>query len=964
MTLAGQGRAVLGQAGGVKDAGQRETVGVREPWVEGRVRGSPEPPMPLVAERVWPELEFKEGLEMVSAGDWILMLERRGKVWAFPRQEAAAEARLAGDLKELEPALDNLYGMALHPRWRENGEVFVSYTAGADLEDGTKLMRLRLRSMQPPELDLNGAELVLTWRSGGHNGACLRFGPDGFLYVSTGDATAPNPPDALNTGQDNSDLLAAILRVDVDRRDAGLNYAVPEDNPFAGREGVRPEIWAFGFRNPWKMSFDKRGRLWCGDVGWELWEMIHLVRQGGNHGWSAQEASQAIKPETLSPLAPVTPPLMAHPHSEAASITGGFVYEGRRLPELRGAYVYGDYETGKIWALWCDEENRVTRHEEIADTPLRIVSFGLLEDGEIVFADYGTPTTLHRLARNPAAGRSGVFPLKLSETGIFADTAGQRPAAGVFPYTVAEPPWEDGLRARRFIALPGRERVVTEITRRKDGSIQRVRQQWPQDAVLVKSLSAPGASERLVETQLLHFDGQGWNGYSYRWNDEQTDALLVEAPGLEVTLADGRQHRFAARAECARCHTSWAGYTIGFQAAQLREIAGASAVESGLALGLVDEGFFEVQKERLAGSTDENAPLEERVRSWLHGNCAHCHRLHGGGSVPLMVNIEQALEETRMIGQMPERGDFGLAEARVVLPGAPWRSVLVARVATTGAGHMPQIGSREVDVRGLGLLWEWICQMPPGGAVERDGLSAEARERDRTESEKLHALAGAGSEVVKRGLLELAATPHGALRVARALDEGLAVGREAEVAGAILDGPSDALTSGVLERFLPAEKRRAVIGLSPDRKLLLATPGDAVAGAGLLSPHGRLASCLACHLLNGTGRDFGPDLSRVGGRLDRVRLLDSLLSPSAEVAPEFRAYSAVLDDGSVHTGLLLEENDEEVRLKLPSGQSLALPRARIEQWRMLPGSLMPEGLLQTLTPQEAADVLAFMESLR
>jgi hypothetical protein len=154
------------------------------------------------------------------------------------------------------------------------------------------------------------------------------------------------------------------LRLDVDHEEGGKAYSIPKDNPFIATSGAMPEIWAFGFRNPWKISFDAKGRLWCGDVGWELWEMIHLVQRGGNHGWSAMEASQPIKPETKGP-GEIIPPVAAHPHTEAASITGGYVYHGSRFPELRDAYIYGDYETGKIWALWHDGK-QVTRREEIA----------------------------------------------------------------------------------------------------------------------------------------------------------------------------------------------------------------------------------------------------------------------------------------------------------------------------------------------------------------------------------------------------------------------------------------------------------------------------------------------------------------------------------------------------------------------------------------------------------------------
>src|SRR5262249_20537138 len=141
-------------------------------------------------------------------------------------------------------------------------------------------------------------EIIITRQASGHNGCDMHFGPnDGMLYFSTGDGRGPNPPDPLNTGQDCSDLLASIVRIDVDHRDPGLNYAVPKDNPFVGMAGVRPEIWAFGFRNAYRMSFDRQtGDLWVGDVGWELWEMVQKVQKGGDYGWSVVEGRQSTKP--------------------------------------------------------------------------------------------------------------------------------------------------------------------------------------------------------------------------------------------------------------------------------------------------------------------------------------------------------------------------------------------------------------------------------------------------------------------------------------------------------------------------------------------------------------------------------------------------------------------------------------------------------------------------------------------
>ena len=189
----------------------------------------------------------------------------------------------------------------------------------------------------PPRCDPKSEKVLITWLAGGHNGGDLHFGNDGYLYISTGDGASPNPPDRSNTGQDISDLLSSILRIDVDHEDKDRPYAIPADNPFIKTPKARPEVWAYGFRNPWRMSFDRpTGDLWVGDVGWELWEMIYRVKRGGNYGWSVMEGPQAVRPESKRGPTPILPPNLAFPHTEAASITGGYVYRGNKLKELQG----------------------------------------------------------------------------------------------------------------------------------------------------------------------------------------------------------------------------------------------------------------------------------------------------------------------------------------------------------------------------------------------------------------------------------------------------------------------------------------------------------------------------------------------------------------------------------------------------------------------------------------------------
>lgn len=916
------------------------TLAAREPWTTSRIQGSPEPPRPYTTEQVFSSIQLQNVLEIIAVPgeSRLLMVEDKGPIWQVSDQPDASEKHLVIDLSKSHSDLTHVYGISLHPDYPRNREIFISYTLASGLDDGTKLSRFQLSSVDPLTVDPASEELFLTWRSGGHNGANLRFGPDGMLYISTGDSEVPAPPDPLNTGQDNSDLLSAILRIDVDHPSPGLLYSVPKDNPFVGKENVRGEIWAFGLRNPWKMAFAPDGRLWCGDVGWELWEMIHLIKRGSNHGWSAIEATQSIKPSLASPLAPITPPVIAHSHAEAASITGGFVYRGSRFPELLGAYIYGDYETGKIWALWHDGE-KITRHEEIADTPHKIVTFGETQAGELYYANWANPSTLHQLIPNPRVGQPSHFPRKLSESGLFTDTAKQVPAKGVLPFSIREPMWMEGTTAQRFIALPGEDtKIDTRLQRNKDGSVRGAKPLWPIDSVLARTVSTPGETARPVETQVLHFDGDSWNGYIYRWNGAATDAELIDAAGAQSTIdlpRDGKSEPFQwqhhSRGECARCHTNWAGFALAFQPQQLLTIADQPAEKAAVELGLTDPDYFAQSAARLVGSTTTTASTAERARSWLHGNCAHCHRQNGGGSVAVVLNAELPDDRTASIGEKALRGDFGLDDAQIIRPGAPWSSALYSRIARIGSGHMPLIGAREPDPTALRVVWDWIQEMPGGEG--------------------------------KKALPAAPDTPSHALVLMHEIDAGHITGAEKEAVIQTALKSNDANIHSLFERYLPQSQRAQTLGANIDRPALLSLSGDAARGKDLLLPTGKLAVCLACHFVNGTGRDFGPDLSHIGSRATREMILESLVEPSKVIAPGFQAEFIETNHGP-QTGFIVKEDGRQIRLKIATGQTLPIAVAEIKSRKPLPVSFMPEGQLQALTAQEAADLLAFLTSLK
>ena len=252
----------------------------RTPWTTSRITGSPDPPLPYVTEHVFPHLKFNQCLDITTApgSNRLFVVEQSGKIFSFPDRPDVEAADLVVDMAQEIAGVQQVYSLAFHPDFEKNRFCYVCYIKAPNLEDGTHVARYRIEDDDPPTIDVSSETTIITWFSGGHNGCCLKFGTDGCLYISTGDGAPPNPPDTRQAGQDISDLLSSILRIDVDHADSGRNYRIPADNPFVEVEGARGEIWAYGFRNPWRMSFDRKtGDLWVGDVGWELWEMLDRV---------------------------------------------------------------------------------------------------------------------------------------------------------------------------------------------------------------------------------------------------------------------------------------------------------------------------------------------------------------------------------------------------------------------------------------------------------------------------------------------------------------------------------------------------------------------------------------------------------------------------------------------------------------------------------------------------------------
>lgn len=364
------------------------------PALADRPKKAPGVATPVVA---FPNLKFDRPIFLAAPPDGtdrLFVVEQQGRVWVFPNRADVQrdEMTLALDLTvRRKHNEEGMLGLAFHPDFDNNGHVLLHYSMGNNFENpnrGSKNRRGIVSrftfNQDRATIDPASEKILLEIPQpyGNHNGGHLDFGEDGFLYIALGDGGSGGDPQ--NNAQDLTNLLGTILRLDVDRESDGRPYAIPEDNPFIDQEqfpGARPEIYAFGLRNAWRFSFDRRrhggtGQLWAADVGQQKHEEINLVRKGGNYGWRVREGFAPFNDnDSHRPGDKLINPLVDHERRDAGSITGGYVYRGKQNPLLQGAYVYGDYLTNKIFLLRADS-GQVRQHQHFADIK-DPVSFGL-----------------------------------------------------------------------------------------------------------------------------------------------------------------------------------------------------------------------------------------------------------------------------------------------------------------------------------------------------------------------------------------------------------------------------------------------------------------------------------------------------------------------------------------------------------------------------------------------------------
>lgn len=732
-----------------------------------RLLGSPDP-LPLEPVRAYPGLKFERPTEATHAADGsgrVFVVEQKGVIRVFNDDEAAKEAKVFLDISDVtlrDGNEEGLLGLAFHPRYKETGLFYVYYSTKPR---SSVVASFRVSRDDPDKADRASETKLLHTPQPypNHNGGSLKFGADGMLYIALGDGGLRDDPhkNAQNLGV----LLGKILRIDVDHPDEGLAYGVPKDNPFVGRKlpsgaTARGEIWAYGFRNPWRLGVDRStGELWTGDVGQDRFEEIDLVERGGNYGWSMREGRHNFEPESPAKPTDLIDPLVEYFRGEGQSITGGTVYRGKQLAGYDGAYIYADYLSGNFWMLRLDDKKRVAAHRQVARTELQPAAFGEDEAGELLICSFdgGLYRLRPRAIDLKAVGEA--FPKKLSATGLFASVPDNVPAEGLIPYELNVPFWSDFAVKDRYVALP------------KAGSVEfKEKEGWkfPVGTVFVKTFwlhrdRVHLADPLRLETRLLVHAPEGWVGYTYVYDDDRRDAQLIDEgltraipiqvesktaesstksdAGPEAGIAIQQHYYFPSRSDCLTCHTKKEGFTLGPETAQMnREIAyhgkTANQIELWTKLGLFvevpakavkdyekypDWGFGNLDRSDAGAKGNagvrsikeslhvaDDAPIDVFARAWLDVNCAMCHQPDGIAPGKRDFRFDTPREKMNIVDVSPAQMRRRMPDMKLIAPGRPEHSELFRRINSDYPLQMPPLATNLVDPKGTEVMRRWI----------------------------------------------------------------------------------------------------------------------------------------------------------------------------------------------------------------------------------------------------------------
>lgn len=665
-------------------------------------------------ERCFPQLQFKRPVFLTGAGDGtdrIFVVEQHGRIHVFANEDDPEKTTIFLDISDEVSRKGNeegLIGLAFHPDYAQNGFFYVHYSSSVQDEVGI-VARYKVSDGDPNVADRESRMVVLEqpqpWRN--HNGGMLGFGPDGFLYVSFGDGGSGGDP--KGNGQNLSTWLGAILRIDVDRKESGRAYAIPKDNPFVDMKDAAPEIWAFGLRNVWRFGFDRaNGDLWAGDVGQHKWEEVDIIERGGNYGWKRFEGDASFNKRTKLSHGRHIAPVAVYPRKDGISITGGYVYRGKRFPSLVGSYLYADYVTGNIWRI--DRNNQGGYDNRLASRSGRtIASFGEDDNGEVFSMAFDG--ALYRIVpSNDPADAVMKWPSKLSQTGYYLKGKERQPSPNLIPYSVRAPFWSDGADKLRYFHLP----EGSQLTWTEEGA-------WeiPTGAALIKTFEIGGLqSEKTLETRVIKRTETGWEAAAYVWRGK--DAVLApQGRDVKWLTKDGRATwHVPSSSACFTCHVDAGGFALGMNTQQLQGMDDSNGVDQVAAW--ITQGLLKAPSDfdsrvvtTLVNPLDEGASLNDRARSWLEVNCAMCHQPDGPGNAVIDLRLSTPLAQMRILGEEPSQGDAGIPGGKIVTPLSPEKSILLTRIKALDETRMPNVGSHVVDQQGVDLITAWIKSLKP-----------------------------------------------------------------------------------------------------------------------------------------------------------------------------------------------------------------------------------------------------------
>jgi len=715
----------------------------------------------LALVEVFPGISFQNPVFLIVEPDsnrfWVT--EQQGRILSFENKPDVDHFRVVLDLRDvtLGQGDSGLLSMAFHPAFADDdspseGMIYAAYAHSEDDEDQPRHFRLsRFHVDRSTGIADPGSELVLidqldqqSW----HQGGAIFFHPkDGYLYVTLGDEGGGRCQYG-NCQRIDRDLFSGVLRIDVDNiggttshapprqpnSGSTAHYSIPADNPFVGRVGVLEEFYALGLRSPHRMTYDPVDDLiWIGEVGQSQREEIDvLAAPAANFQWNIMEGTVPFD-DTSVPPDPVigtwTPPIHDYARTSGGTVIGGYVYRGLALPELKGRYIYGDFLSGRIWALDYEkvgDQVQFVGNEELMRTDFRgrddgLVSFGTDADGELYVVTLGESAKLHKLVR--AGSDPGNVPPTLSATGLFEDLPTLTPIPALVPYSVRVPLWSDGAAKRRWMSVPSGEVIDYSAT---------APWAFPPGSVFVKHFEIqtddddPESLRRLETRVLVVQPNREVYGVSYKWREDGSDADLVEAAvfeDLELTGPGGeprvQRYLYPGPVDCLSCHDRGAGFVLGLRARQFDGVPDGPAGDQ--LEWLADAGFLDVDAAGLRrGSIPAFAPLEDeaasselRVRSYLDVNCSHCHGAQDLDRSRWDARITTPLNRQRIVyGAL--LGDYNLEDASVVSPGHPETSLLFLRGASTDpALRMPPLARSVRDEAFLSVLEEWIESLPP-----------------------------------------------------------------------------------------------------------------------------------------------------------------------------------------------------------------------------------------------------------